>query len=135
MKTARNQGESEITLTNRNGTVRLDGVLHVPEIMHNSLYISSLCDPDNTVLSTEDKCAVKNRNEVVGLGKHNERMYSVELRKEGDKALTTAEGESKLLDNWKQRFAHADRRVIKWMAQNGVVRDMYMSKLRILKDC
>lgn len=67
-------------------------------------------------------------------GKSDEEMDSIELHGEGEKALTSTEEERQVLDIRYQRLAHAERRIIKWMAQKGVGRDKDMCRLSISKD-
>lgn len=61
----------------------------------------------------KDKCVVNKGGKVLGQGKRDEIMYSIELPKDNENALAVAEEKSQKLDISHQMLAHAARRVVK----------------------
>lgn len=118
----------------KKGTVRLNLVLHVTQVTHDLLSVLSLCDANHAIFLMKDKFVVQKGNEIVCHGKRDEGMYSIELEIVDDPALTVTNKNCRLLEVWHRRLAHAGRRVIEWMEQKSVVKDLNMSKLPTLTN-
>lgn len=63
-------------LTVETGKIKWDRFLHVPNITHNLVYVSGLCNNGHVALFTRNDCVIKMGKTVVGVRKDINGIYA-----------------------------------------------------------
>lgn len=100
----KSQGTSKVRRNGKTGRDKLDGISYVSKITQNLMCCSDLCENDQAVFSSKNKCVIKIEKIVEGVGKHMNGMYAVEFGKGyEDQALSNTEKEIKIMSKWDAR--------------------------------
>lgn len=86
---AKTQGESVMNMTGVTKPARLNHVVHVSNIEHSLISVSSLCDNSHAVEFGNINCVVKKEGNVIVIGGRKGRMYLVKLPRTWERAMRT----------------------------------------------
>lgn len=90
------QEESIVNMTGATTQARLNRILHVPNVKNSLNSGSRLCGDGHTVEFSEKNYIVKNNGNVIAVGERTSGIYLVELRGDGEKAMTSSEVSEKM---------------------------------------
>ncbi|KAJ0622952.1 putative RNA-directed DNA polymerase [Helianthus annuus] len=139
-------GESgRITLkgTVRNGVLSFENVNYVPELKHNLLSISQICDRGNSIHFTKKGCHVLKPGIVIPedwflmSAERRGNAYVIDMNKKPCKEITCLFSKISEHDGllWHRRLGHVNMKNLNRLAKGQLVRDLLIKDFMLVEKC
>lgn len=112
--------------------VQVKNVLYVPELDGNLLSVKKLAENGNVIIFKDDRCVIRNGNQVKALGQISEDLYKVSCQ---EKAYFSKNKEKNCIHVWHYRFGHINFETIEEMFKENMVHGLEIQKCNCKNDC